>query len=46
MSKKNKGLKVEDTTKYGETVCSEFNWLPPDKQKENTEKFDKMTKKK
>ncbi len=38
--------KRENTTQYGEQVCSEFAWLPLDKQKENAEKFDKMTKKK
>ena len=25
--------KSENTTKYGEEVCSEFAWLPLDKQK-------------
>lgn len=39
MKKKN-----DNTTKYGENVCTEFGWLPLDKQKENAEKFDKMTK--
>lgn len=38
--------KIENTTKYGEQVCSEFAWLPLDKQKENAEKFAKITKKK
>ncbi|MBR3614914.1 MAG: hypothetical protein IKL55_07040 [Clostridia bacterium] len=36
--------KKENTTKYGEQVCSEFAWLPLDKQKEKAEKFDKITK--
>lgn len=36
--------KKENTTKYGEQVCSEFAWLPLDKQKENAEKFSKITK--
>lgn len=36
--------KKENTTKYGEQVCSEFAWLPIDKQKENAEKFSKITK--
>ena len=36
--------KIDNTTKYGEQVCSEFAWLPLDKQKENAEKFEKMTK--
>jgi len=35
--------KKDNTTKYGEKVCTEFGWLPLDKQKENAEKFDKMT---
>ncbi len=38
-------IKKDNTTKYGEQVCSEFAWLPLDKQKENANKFDKMTKK-
>ncbi len=38
--------KKENTTKYGEQVCSEFAWLPLDKQKENAEKFAKITDKK
>lgn len=36
----------DNVTKYGETVCTEFAWLPLDKQKENALKFDKITKKK
>lgn len=39
-----KDNKKENTTKYGEQVCSEFVWLPLDKQKENAEKLSKMTK--
>lgn len=39
-------IKKDNTTKYGEQVCSEFGWLPLDKQKENAKKFDKITKKK
>lgn len=38
--------KKENTTKYGEQVCSEFAWLPLDKQKENAEKFAEITNKK
>lgn len=45
VNKKNGTVKKENTTKYGEQVCSEFAWLPLDKQKENAEKFDNMTKK-
>lgn len=37
-------LKNDNTTMYGETVCTEFAWLPLDKQKENAKKFDKITK--
>ena len=36
--------KKENTTKYGEQVCSEFAWLPIDKQKENAKRFNKITK--
>lgn len=38
--------KKDNVTLYGENVCTEFAWLPLDKQKENAEKFDKITKKK
>ncbi len=38
-------IKKDNTTKYGEQVCSEFVWLPLDKQKENAIRFDKITKK-
>lgn len=34
----------ENTTKYGEQVCSEFAWLPLDKQKEKAEEFNRITK--
>ncbi len=44
MEKKNK--KIPNTTKYGEQVCTEFEWLPLDKQKENAKKFENMTKNK
>ena len=40
-----KSIKDDNTTMYGETVCTEFAWLPLDKQKENAKKFDKMTNK-
>ncbi len=36
----------ENTTKYGEFVCSAFQWLPLDKQKEQAEKLAKITKNK
>lgn len=36
----------ENSTKYGEFICSYDVWLPLDKQKEQAEKMEKMTKKK
>lgn len=36
--------KKENTTKYGEQVCTDFAWLPLDKQKERAEKLNKITK--
>ena len=38
--------KKDNITKYGENVCTQFNWLPLDKQKENAKKFEKITKNK
>ena len=38
--------KKQNTTMYGEEVCSEFVWLPLDKQKENADKLANVTKKK
>lgn len=35
----------EDTTKYGEFVCTEYQWLPIEKQKEQAKKMANMTKK-
>lgn len=35
----------DNVTLYGEQVCSEFAWLSLDKQKENANKFAKITKK-
>ncbi len=35
----------ENTTKYGEEVCTEFGWLPIEKQKERAKKISKITKK-
>ena len=40
MKKKNKNV-----TKYGEVVCSEFEWLPIEKQKENDDKLANITQK-
>ena len=36
----------KNTTKYGEFVCSFYQWLPLDKQKEQAEKMCKVTKRK
>ena len=41
MDEENKG----NTTKYGEFVCSFYQWLPLDIQKKQTEKMSKMTNK-
>ncbi len=35
----------EDTTKYGEFISSYFAWLTLERQKEITEKLEKITKK-
>ena len=40
----NKKERKEDTTKYGEFVCSAFHWLPIEKQKKQAEEMVKMTK--
>lgn len=45
-NKKKQTHKKENSTKYGEQVCSEFAWLPLDKQKEKAEMLAKITKKK
>ena len=42
----NKEIKKEDTTKYGEFVCSLDHWLPVEKQKEQAERLSNITKKK
>ena len=46
MNKKDVNIKKENTTKYREEVCSEFKWLPIDKQKEKAQKLAKITEKK
>ena len=46
MQKNEKENKDQNTTKYGEFVCSAFQWLPLDKQKEQAEKMANITKKK
>lgn len=45
MQKNNKDNIGENTTKYGEFVCTEYQWLPLEKQKEQAEKMANMTKK-
>lgn len=36
----------EDTSKYGEFVCSTFHWLPVEKQKQQAKKLANITKNK
>ena len=43
---KEDSIKEDNVTKYGEFVCSQFAWLPLDKQKEKTNEMDEMTKNK
>lgn len=38
--------KKENTTKYGEFVCSTYQWLPPEKQKRQAKKLANITKNK
>ena len=38
--------KKDNTIMFGEEVCSEFVWLPLDKQKENAERLANITKNK
>lgn len=38
--------KKDNIAMFGEEVCSEFAWLPLDKQKENAERLAKITKNK
>ena len=45
MKKDDETIKKENTTMYGEQVCSEFAWLPLDKQKEKANKLNEITKK-
>lgn len=46
MQKDKKFPKKEDTTKYGEFVCSNYHWLPLEKQKEQAENMANMTENK
>lgn len=41
---KKKCVKKENVSKYGEQICSEFAWLPIEKQKANAKRLDKITK--
>ena len=38
--------KKEDKAKYGEFVCSLDHWLPIEKQKEQADRLNEITKKK
>ena len=44
INKGNRELKKEDTTKYGEFVCSCHHWLPIEKQKNRAEELANITK--
>ena len=44
MQEKNDRQNVEDTTKYGEFVCSFDKWLPIEKQKKRAEMLANVTK--
>lgn len=46
LQKNNSDDKRKNTTKYGEFVCSEYKWLPIEKQKEQAKKLANITKKK
>lgn len=46
MQKDKKIPKKEDTTKYGEFVCSTFQWLPLEKQKQQADDMANMTNEK
>ena len=50
MDNKKKGnvkrVKKEDTTKYGEFVCSTHHWLPIEKQKDIADKLSNITEEK
>ena len=40
-----KEKRKEDTTKFGEFVCSAHHWLPIEKQKEQADRLNEITKK-
>lgn len=39
-----KGIHEENVTKYGEFVCTAYKWLPLEKQKQDAERFEEITK--
>lgn len=41
---KRRKREAEDATKYGEFVCSYFNWISLDKQKEVVDELEDMTR--
>ena len=44
MKSNKKVLKREDMARYGEFVCSTFQWLPIEEQKKKVKKMANMTK--
>lgn len=46
MDNKNQEKRKEDTTMYGEFVCSLDHWLPIEKQKEQADRLNNITKRK
>lgn len=46
MQKNEEEHRREDTTKYGEFVCSSYHWLPIEKQKEQAKRLANITKNK
>ncbi len=40
----NRAELIEDATKYGEYVCSNFHWLPIKQQKKQARRMENMTK--
>ena len=45
-NEKRRKREAEDATKYGEFVCSYFNWISLDKQKEVAGELEEMTEEK
>ena len=41
---KKRRIQTEDATKYGEFVCSYFNWVSLEKQKEVADELEAITK--